>query len=226
VISGETKELVSKIGLTKSDIAQGWSLGCRRTAVSDVLIEVKNLGEVVIPPAKTQPCRISSLKKLSPDVIKAVLRLPPAVAFEFIPGQCIDVIGPGGVHRSCSLANAPKTDNMLELHIRALENGSMRYYWFNQAAVNDLLRLHGPQGTFFMRKLARRELIFLATGTGFAPIKAMLEALPSLSAEQMPQSVTVLWGASHSHDLYFDVSALPGNHRHIPVLSRSAIWEG
>jgi CDP-4-dehydro-6-deoxyglucose reductase len=69
-----------------------------------------------------------------------VLRLPPAVTFNFIPGQYIDVIGYGGVRRSYSLANAPKTDNTLELHIRAVENGAMSHYWFNQAAVNDLLR--------------------------------------------------------------------------------------
>jgi CDP-4-dehydro-6-deoxyglucose reductase len=124
------------------------------------------------------------------------------------------------------LANAPKTDNTLELHIRAVENGAMSDYWFNQAAVNDLLRLHGPQGTFFMRNLAQRELIFLATGTGIAPVKAMIEALPGLSDEQAPRSVTVLWGARHTHDLYFDVSALPGKHSYIPVLSREKLWQG
>jgi CDP-4-dehydro-6-deoxyglucose reductase len=178
VISGETKALVAELGLTESEKGQGWILSCARTTTSDVVLEAEDLGGVVIPPAKTQTCRISILEKLAPDVIKVVLRLPPAVMFNFIPGQYIDVIGPGGVRRSYSLANAPKTDNTLELHIRAVENGVMSHYWFNQAAVNDLLRLHGPQGTFFMRNLAQRELILLATGTGIAPVKAMLEALP------------------------------------------------
>ncbi|MFN9708551.1 MAG: FAD-binding oxidoreductase [Burkholderiales bacterium] len=226
VISGETKALVAELGLTESEKGQGWILSCARTTTSDVVLEAEDLGGVVIPPAKTQACRISILEKLAPDVIKVVLRLPPAVMFNFIPGQYIDVIGPGGVRRSYSLANAPKTDNTLELHIRAVENGVMSHYWFNQAAVNDLLRLHGPQGTFFMRNLAQRELIFLATGTGIAPVKAMLEALPGLLDEQAPQSVTVLWGARHAHDLYFDVSALPGKHRYIPVLSRAKVWQG
>lgn len=226
VISGETTALVAELGLTESEKVEGWILSCARTATSDVVLEAEDLGGVVIPSAKTQACRISILEKLAPDVIKVVLRLPPAVTFNFIPGQYIDVIGPGGVRRSYSLANAPKTDNTLELHIRAVENGVMSHYWFNQAAVNDLLRVHGPQGTFFMRNLAQRELIFLATGTGIAPVKAMLEALPSLSDEQTPQSVTVLWGARHTHDLYFDVLALPGKHTYIPVLSREKLWQG
>ncbi len=225
-ISGETRALAAEIGLNESEKAEGWILSCVRTATSDVVLEVEDLGEAVLPLAKTQPCRISSLEKLAPNVIKVVLRLPPNTEFNFIPGQYIDVIGPSGVRRSYSLANAPKSNNTLELHIRAVENGVMSYYWFNQAAVNDLLRLHGPQGTFFMRNLAQRELIFLATGTGIAPVKAMLEALPGLSAEQMPQSVTVLWGARHPHDLYLDVSALPGKHRYIPVLSRAKVWQG
>lgn len=226
VISGETKALVAELGLTESEKVEGWILSCARTATSDVVLEAEDLGSVTIPTAKTQACRISILEKLAPDVIKVVLRLPPAVTFNFIPGQYIDVIGPGGVRRSYSLANAPKTDNTLELHIRSVENGVMSHYWFNQAAVNDLLRLHGPQGTFFMRNLAQRELIFLATGTGIAPVKAMLEALPGLSDGQAPQSVTVLWGARYTHDLYFDVSALPGKHRYIPVLSREKLWQG
>lgn len=77
-----------------------------------------------------------------------------------------------------------------------------------------------------MCNLARRELIFLATGTGIAPVKAMLEAFPSLSDEQAPRSVTILWGTRHTHDLYFDVSALPGKHGYIPVLSREKLWQG
>jgi CDP-4-dehydro-6-deoxyglucose reductase len=226
VISGETKALVAELGLTESEKVEGWILSCARTAISKVVLEAEDLGSVNMPPAKTQACRISILEKLAPDVIKVVLRLPPAVTFNFIPGQYIDIIGPGGVRRSYSLANAPKKDNTLELHIRAVENGAMSHYWFNQAAVNDLLRLHGPQGTFFMRNLSQRELIFLATGTGIAPVKAMLEALPGLSDEQAPRSVTVLWGARHTHDLYFDLSALPGKHRYIPVLSRAKLWRG
>ena len=226
VISGETKALVAELGLTESEKAEGWILSCVREATSDVVLEVEDLGGVVLHSAKTQVCRISSLEKLAPDVIKVVLRLPPNVLFNFIPGQYLDVIGPGSVRRSYSLANAPKTDNTLELHIRAVENGVMSHYWFNQAKVNDLLRLHGPQGTFFIRNVAQRDLVFLATGTGIAPVKAMLEAMPGLSPNQLPRSVSVLWGGRHERDLYFNLEELPGPFQYTPVLSRSATWIG
>lgn len=227
VVSGETKELIAELGLNDAEISSGWILSCARTATTDVVLEVEDLGGVVIPAAKTQACRISSLEKLAPDVLKVVLRLPPNVALNFIPGQYIDVIGPGGIRRSYSLANAPRVDNTLELHIRAVEKGAMSQYWFNQSALNDLLRLHGPQGTFFLRNIARRDLIFLATGTGLAPVKAMLETLPGLASDQQPASITVMWGARHEHDLYFDVASLPGIKKYIPVLSRAeVIWQG
>jgi CDP-4-dehydro-6-deoxyglucose reductase, E3 len=227
VVNGETKVLVAELGLTETEKSEGWILSCVRTAITDVVLEVEDLGDVVIPVAKTQACRISSLEKLASDVIKVVLRLPPNVALDFIPGQYIDIIGPGGIRRSYSLANAPKADNTLELHIRAVKNGAMSQYWFNQSAVNDLLRLHGPQGTFFLRDIANCDLIFLATGTGIAPVKAMLEALPSFPADQQPQSITVVWGARHEHDLYFDVASLSGTQKYIPVLSRAeATWQG
>lgn len=227
VISGETKVLFEELGLTISEKSDGWILSCARTATTDVVLEVEDLGGVKIPEAKTQVCRISSLEKLAPDVLRVVLRLPPGVALNFIPGQYIDVIGPGGIRRSYSLANAPKADNTLELHIRAVENGAMSQYWFNQSAANDLLRLHGPQGTFFLRDIAKCDLIFLATGTGLAPVKAMLETLPSLPADQQPRSITVVWGARQERDLYFDVASLPGTQKYIPVLSRAeATWQG
>jgi CDP-4-dehydro-6-deoxyglucose reductase, E3 len=227
VVAGETKALVAELGLTEIEKAEGWILSCARTATTDVVLEVEDLGDVLLPEARTQACRISSLEKLAPDVIKVVLRMPPNVALNFIPGQYIDVIGPGGIRRSYSLANAPKADNTLELHIRAVEKGVMSEYWFNQSAVNDLLRMHGPQGTFFLRKIAKRDLIFLATGTGIAPVKAMLETLPSFPEDQQPQSLTVIWGARHMHDLYFDVASLLGVQKYIPVLSRAeATWQG
>jgi CDP-4-dehydro-6-deoxyglucose reductase len=227
VVTGETKALFAELGLTDMEKADGWILSCARTATTDVVLEVEDLGGMLLPAARTQVCRVSSLNKLSPDVIKVVLRMPPGVAFNFIPGQYIDVIGPGGMRRSYSLANAPNPDNTLEIHIRAVENGAMSHYWFNQSAVNDLLRLHGPQGTFFLRNISKRDLIFLATGTGMAPVKAMLEALPNLAVDQQPRSITVMWGARYEHDLYFDIAALPSIQKYIPVLSRAdATWEG
>jgi CDP-4-dehydro-6-deoxyglucose reductase len=163
---------------------------------------------------------------LTRDIIKVTLRLPPSTNFDFMPGQYIEVIGPDGERRSYSIANSPRTDQKLELHIKAVKCGVMSRYWFNRAGAEDLLRLRGPLGTFFMRDIRRRDLFFLATGTGMAPVKAMLESLGALSPDQMAQSVTVIWGGRYIQDLYLDVSGLPGTYSYIPVLTREALWQG
>jgi len=130
VIEGETQVLQEEIGLTAVEKTEGWILSCARTAVTNVALEVEDLGGVVMPATKTVPCRINEIKKLTFDVIRVLLRLPPSADFTFIPGQYIDVIGAGGLRRSYSLANASYADKQLELHIRAVEGGAMSQYWF------------------------------------------------------------------------------------------------
>ena len=227
VLRGSTTALQDETGLDEAEKAQGWILGCVRAAASDVVIEAEDLGGVALPVAKTLPCRISNLAVLAPDVLQVHLRLPPTADFNFMPGQYVDIIGTGGIRRSYSVANASLADKILELHIRAVNGGAMSQYWFNQAKANDLLRLNGPLGTFFLRETADIDLVFLATGTGIAPVKAILESLPALAPAQQPRSVTVVWGGRHAADLYFDIGALPGVHRLIPVLSRADTeWTG
>lgn len=227
VITGETEALQEEIGLSAAEKAQGWILSCVRTAVTDLSLDIEDLSGVALPEAKTLPCRINSIDKLAPDVVHVVLRLPPTTDFSFLPGQYIDVIGPGGVRRSYSLANASIADKQLELHIRAVEGGSMSQYWFDQAKVNDLLRLNGPLGTFFLRDVAGLDLVFLATGTGIAPVKAMLESIRDIASAHAPRTVTVLWGGRTSQDMYFDVPSIAGDFSFIPVLSRAdELWSG
>ncbi|MXR37646.1 FAD-binding oxidoreductase [Craterilacuibacter sinensis] len=227
VVSGETLALTAELGLTQEEREQGWILSCVRSAQTDLVLEVDDLGSVELPPTKTSPCRISHIERLAPDVVRVILRLPPAAMFTFLPGQYIDVIGPNGVRRSYSLANAPATDKTLELHIRAVKGGVMSDYWFNQAKENDLLRLNGPLGTFFLRETSGQDLVFLATGTGIAPVKAMLEALAALPQDQQPASVTVLWGGRTPADIYIDLPSLPGHYQFVPVLSRAdEDWAG
>lgn len=220
VLSGQTEALQSETGLTEDEKQAGWVLGCVRTAVSDVLLEAEDLGGITLPPVRTLPCRVSSLERLAPDVLKVILRIPPTSDFSFIPGQYVEVIGPGGMRRSYSLANAGASSKLLELHVREVDGGAMSDYWFNRAGVNDLLRINGPLGTFFLRDVAGFDLFFLATGTGIAPVKAMLEKLPHVSEEQQPRSITVIWGGRVESDLYTDIGALQGGHTFVPVLSR------
>lgn len=221
VIHGDTTALETETGLTAKEQADGWILSCVRTANTNVGLEVEDLGGLQLPPAKMLPCRIRVIEKLAPDVVRILLRLPLTNEFNFMPGQYIEIIGPGGIRRSYSLAAAGFADKTLELHVRAVEGGVMSDYWFNHAKTNDLLRLNGPLGTFFLRDAAGMDLVFLATGTGIAPVKAILESISDLEPGQHPDSVTVLWGGRIPDDLYLDFGAMPGEHRFIPVLSRA-----
>lgn len=220
VISGKTCALFPETGLSEQEKTEGWILSCVRTVETDVTLEVEDLGGIVLPPVKTLPCRITHLELFAPDVVQVKLRLPPTAEFNYIPGQYIDVIGPKGICRSYSLANAPFGDKVLELHIKAVDGGVMSDYWFNQAKPNDLLRLNGPLGTFFLRETAGIDLVFLATGTGIAPVKAMLESLGQCHPYQRPKSIRVLWGCRHPQDLYLSLDEIKCDFSYIPVQSQ------
>jgi CDP-4-dehydro-6-deoxyglucose reductase len=221
VISGVTQALQVESGLTDSEKSEGWILSCVRSTQTDLVLEAEDLGGSVLPQPKTLPCRISRVERLTENVIRVQIRLAPTAEFNFIAGQYIDVIGPSGVRRSYSIANADFFDRLLELHIRAVNNGVMSEYWFNHAKTNDLLRLRGPFGTFFLRPSKDIDLIFLATGTGIAPVKSIIESLPGVNLKYQPKSVTVLWGGRVQKDIYMDLNSLPGILNFIPVLSRA-----
>jgi CDP-4-dehydro-6-deoxyglucose reductase len=227
VLGGSTRALYPETGLSSEDMTEGWVLSCVRTAETDVMLQAGDLGSIELPPPKTVPCRISELKRMAPDILKVLLRLPPNTEFRFIPGQYIDVIGPNGVRRSYSLANSSFANQFLELHIKAVDGGALSSYWFNRAKPNDLLRLIGPLGTFFLRRSANTNLVFLATGTGVAPIKAILESMATLPAEVHPKTVTVIWGGRRSEDFYLDNDEFPLSLTYIPVQSHpDASWTG
>jgi CDP-4-dehydro-6-deoxyglucose reductase, E3 len=225
VSAGTTVALHAETGLTPAEQAEGWVLGCVRSATSDVTLEVEDLGDV--PPARTLACRIHAIERPAADVMRIMLRLPPTAEFDYHPGQYVDVIGAGGIRRSYSIANAVSADKRIELHVRQVEDGVMSAFWFNEARQNDLLRLHGPLGTFFLRDIAGLDLVFLATGTGIAPVKAILEGLAALPAAKAPRTITVYWGGRHPADLYWTPDAAMGHVGFVRVLSRAdEQWEG
>lgn len=227
LIEGSTLPLHDELGLSLQERDAGHVLTCSRAANSDLLLEVEDLGDVELFTAKTIPCRVQALERLAEDVLHVSLRLPPNADFRFHPGQYIDVIGHGGVRRSYSVANAPAADKLLHLHVRKVPRGAMSRYWFEQAQPNDLLRLNGPLGTFFLREVRGIDVVFLATGTGIAPVKAMLEDLAARSPDQQPRSIAVYWGNRKVEDFYWHSRALDLPHRFAAVLSRPAdAWEG
>jgi CDP-4-dehydro-6-deoxyglucose reductase, E3 len=225
VISGKTSTYNDELGLTELEKMEGYILSCVRYAEENTEIEVDDLGDIKIPKPQTVPCKISKLEMLAEDVIQIILRMPPSTSFNFIPGQYIDLIGPKGIKRSYSIANNI-TNNSIELHIKKVINGSLSKYWFDDAKLDDLLRLHGPLGTFFLRDGIKKDIIFLATGTGVAPVKAILESIEILSNSD-PRSITVIWGGRKKDDLYIDYFRKNLNIDFIPVLSRpSSDWKG
>lgn len=225
-ISGPTKLLFDELSLNDLEKKDGWMLSCARSAVADINLEIEDFGDIKLSPPKIIPAKIQSLELKSKDVLKVILRLPPNKKFDFIEGQYIDLIGPNGISRSYSLAQNSYED-MLELHVRYLENGFMSNYLFNNAKIGDLLRVNGPRGTFFLRKTFQTHIVFLATGTGIAPIKAMLESIEKIPNELKPKSVTLFWGGRYVSDLYWNPKEALKSIKYIPVISRpTSEWIG
>lgn len=204
VISGETALLRPEDeSLTLTEAARGLILTCCRAAVGDVLLDVEPLDRLAGFEVRTMPARIVSLERLASDIFKVVLKTPPASPMRFLPGQYIDVIV-NGLRRSYSLANAPRADGLLELIIKRYEGGMLSAYWFERAMAGDLLRIEGPFGTFFLRDKAPGTILFLATGTGIAPVKALLEELAADPARTPQHRLQVFWGNREAESFFWN----------------------
>lgn len=199
LLKGETEEIQPQIALTNIERSAGKILTCCCSASTDILIDSENLSALSGIKNKVLPARINTIKFLSASVVEVVLRLPPNSQFTFLEGQYIDVIGPNTVKRSYSIASS-STTNELTLIIKKVKSGILSEYWFNEAKVNDLLRIEGPKGTFFIRD-PNQSLIFLATGTGIAPIKAMLEGLDTQENFDNKKMIKVFWGNREENNI-------------------------
>ncbi len=200
--SGTTEVIKPEISLTDEDLLKGYILTCCRTATSDVELDADDLGRVGQIRAQTLPCKIDNIVLCTADIIEITLRLPPAAKFDFVPGQYVDVLGKSGLRRSYSIANAPRNDNKITLHIRKVVDGAMSRYWFEEAKQEDLLRIEGPLGTFSVRDSSKKNLILLATGTGIAPIKAILEDINIHQAKRF-EKIDLYWGMRNSDEFYW-----------------------
>jgi len=164
-------------------------------------------------------------------VMVLYLKLPAAERLQFLAGQYIDILMKDGKRRSFSIANAPHNDEFIELHVRNIPGGAFTEHVFGQMKEKDMLRFEGPLGTFYLREDSDKPIVFVAGGTGFAPLKGILEhAFASGTLRQM----VLYWGARSLQDLY--MAELPGkwqqehdNFTFIPVLSDphpSDNWQG
>lgn len=184
--------------LTAEDRRQGLALFCCAKPLADLVIEVREVSAVKDIPVKTLPCRVERLEKLCHDVMGIWLKLPSSERLQFLPGQYIDFLLKDGRRRSFSLANAPEEDALLELHARHVPGGFFTDHIFNAMKVKDILRINGPLGSFFLRD-SDKPAIFVAGGTGFAPIKSILS---HAFHHQVDRQMVLYWGARTLRDLY------------------------
>ncbi len=187
--------------LSAAEEAAGMVLTCCATATSDLVLESRQVSAEGALPVRKMPARISSLERMSPDVIRLQLQLPASESFQYRAGQYLDVLLRDGARRSYSMGNAPHTGPGLELHIRHMPGGRFTDLVFGSMKERDIVRIEGPMGSFFLREDSEKPIVLLASGTGFAPIKALIE---HMQERRITRPATLFWGGRRPQDLYMD----------------------
>lgn len=217
--------------LSADEEAAGFILTCCGVPQGDVVIESRQVTEVGAFPIKKMPARVSSLERASHDVIVMKLQLPASDTFQYRAGQYVEFILRDGDRRSYSMANAPHTQAeapVLELHLRHMPGGKFTDHVFSNMKEKEILRIEGPFGSFFLREESDRPMVLLASGTGFAPIKAIIE---HMRFKGIQRPATLYWGGRRPADLYQQawiteqLAALP-NLRYVPVVSDALPEDG
>ena len=217
--------------LNADDEENGFVLTCCGVAHSDVVLESRQVTEEGAFPIKKMPSRVSLMEKKSDDVMRVMLQLPANDKFAYHAGQYVEFLLRDGVRRSYSMANAPHTQAEapgLELHIRHMPGGKFTDQVFGTLKEKDILRIEGPYGSFFLREESKKPIVLLASGTGFAPIKAILERM---QFKNITRPATLYWGGRRPADLYMDdwVKAQLANMphlRYVPVVSNALPQDG
>ncbi|MDY7538108.1 CDP-6-deoxy-delta-3,4-glucoseen reductase [Undibacterium sp. RTI2.1] len=207
--------------LSDAEEAEGMSLFCCARPDSDVIIEARVIASSGDYPLKKMPSRVAKLEKLSDDVMLIALQLPANERLQYRAGQYIEFLLRDGKRRSYSMANAPHLDEQITLHVRHMPGGLFTDQVFGTLKERDILRFEGPQGTFFLREDSDKPIVLLASGTGFAPIKALVE---HMIYSKSTRPVTLYWGGRRPQDLYMNTlceewaSTIP-HFTYVPVVS-------
>ena len=207
--------------MSAAEKENGRALFCQARPLSDLVIEAKEIAAAKDIPIRIMPARVVQMEKLADDVMRLSLKLAEGQRLQFLAGQYIDILLSGNQRRSFSLSTSPLSDELLQLHIRHVPGGHYTGHVFEKMKEKDLIRFQGPFGMFFLREDSERPAIFIAGGTGFAPIKGMLEYA---FAQRIERPLHLYWGARAKRDLY--LPDLPPqwakehkNFKFIPVLS-------
>ena len=217
--------------LSVEEEAAGFVLTCCAQAQSDLVLESRQVTELGALAIKKMPTRVISLTKMSEDVMVLQLQLPANDSFAYRAGQYVEFILRDGARRSYSIASAPNLGTSMELHIRHMPGGKFTDHVFGAMKAKEILRVEGPFGSFFLREDSDKPVVLLASGTGFAPIKALIEHMQHLESQR---SVTLYWGGRRPADLYMQdwvaaqLKTMP-NLKYVPVVSDAAPnddWQG
>ena len=187
--------------LTEAEAATGQALLCQARADSDCEIEIREIDQAQDIVVRTLPVRVMQIEQAAHDVVILRLKLPAAERLQFLAGQYIDLLLKDGKRRSFSLANPPHDDEQLELHVRRVPGGRFSDRLLSDMREKALLRFEGPHGTFFLREDSQRPIILMAGGTGFAPIKSIVE---HAIAADIQRPMHLFWGVRARRDLYLD----------------------
>lgn len=220
--------------LSEAEEAQGLILTCCAAPQTDCVVEARTVPGAGEFPILKMPGRVLSLERPAPDVALVRVQLPANQNFQYHAGQYIEFILRDGARRSYSMANAPHrlgTPPAIELHIRHMPGGKFTDHVFGAMKEKDIVRMEGPFGSFFLRESSDKPMILLASGTGLAPVKALVERLEALGSQR---PAVLYWGARRRADLYLHdwaeaaAARLPFL-RYVPVLSDATpddAWTG
>lgn len=217
--------------LSAEEEANGFVLTCCGVPHSEVVLESRQVTSEGAYPIKKMPTRVSVMERKSHDVMLLKLQLPANDNFTYHAGQYVEFILRDGARRSYSMANAPHTlaaGGGMELHIRHMPGGKFTEHVFNTMKEKEILRVEGPYGSFYLREDSSKPIVMLASGTGFAPIKAMIE---QMQFKGITRPTTLYWGGRRPADLYMDewikakVAEMP-NLRYVPVVSDALPEDG
>lgn len=226
VLSGEIDYGDYKsFALSDAEKAAGQALFCKAKARSDLVLESHEMSSAKEIPVKTLPCRVQRMEKLADDVMVLYLKLPANERLQFLAGQYIDILLKEGAPRSFSLANAPHDDEFLQLHIRHIPGGAFTQHVFDEMKEREILRIKGPLGQFYLREDADKPILLIASGTGFAPVKAIIEHALYIGIQR---PIHFYWGVRKQSDLYMLDKVKEWENRGIrftPVVSDEA-WSG
>ena len=193
------------LALTREEIGEGRALLCQAEPTEDLVIRVREIEAVRDIHVRKMPARVIEKTLLTSDVMRIKMKLPSAQRLQFLAGQYLEILLPDGKRRAFSIASAPQCEDVIELHIRHVEGGGYTGWVFDELKERDILRIEAPLGTFFIRNdQSDRPMVLMGGGTGFAPLKSMIE---DLLAHNDKRPLHLFWGARNQAELYMHEQA-------------------